>query len=406
MTMDVITERRAAAKPDEVLTPLWVVIGLSMGPAVALGLSRFAYALLLPPMRADLGWSFADAGAMNTANAAGYLAGALLAAPCGKRMGDKPVFAVGLLLTALTVAASGLTADFGLLLALRAAAGFTSALAFVSGAGLTSAAAAGGSKSRAPTLLGVYFGGAGIGITASALAVPPLLGTIGWRGGWLVLGALALAATLFGGLVLRRTPKTSYTPAGSARGGWSARFMACELLAYSLFGAGYIAYTTFIIAYLRNEEGFSGAGITRFWSVFGLVSVIAAFAWGRILARLRGGWGTAATLSAVAMGTAVPLLWSAPAGAYLSAILFGGSFLAVVAAVTSFARRAARPHAWTAAIAALTVAFGIGQCIGPVLSGALSDGPTGLRAGLWLSVSILALATVVAALQREPTDPP
>ena len=31
--------------------------GLSLGPVVALGMGRFAYALLLPPMRADLGWS-------------------------------------------------------------------------------------------------------------------------------------------------------------------------------------------------------------------------------------------------------------------------------------------------------------------------------------------------------------
>jgi MFS family permease len=80
------------------------------------------------------------------------------------------------------------------LLALRIVEGFTCALAFVSGAGLTSAAATGGSKSRTPTLLGLYFAGAGIGITASALVVPPLLGTVGWRGGWLVLGALTLVA--------------------------------------------------------------------------------------------------------------------------------------------------------------------------------------------------------------------
>ena len=61
-----------------VQTPLWVIVGLAMGPAVALGLGRFAYALLLPSMRADLGWSFADAGALNTANAAGYLLGGSL----------------------------------------------------------------------------------------------------------------------------------------------------------------------------------------------------------------------------------------------------------------------------------------------------------------------------------------
>lgn len=42
----------------------------------------------------------------------------------------------------------------------------------------------------------------------------------------------------------------------------------------------------------------------------------------------------------------------------LHAPSIGGSFLAVVAAVTSFARKAAKPHAWTAPIAALTIAFG------------------------------------------------
>jgi predicted MFS family arabinose efflux permease len=59
---------------------LWVPIGLSVGPLVALGLARFAYALLFPAMRADLNWSYAQAGAMNAANAAGYVLGAMVAA--------------------------------------------------------------------------------------------------------------------------------------------------------------------------------------------------------------------------------------------------------------------------------------------------------------------------------------
>lgn len=386
------------------LTPSWVVVGLAMGPAVAIGLARFAYALLLPPMRADLGWSFAQAGAMNTANAAGYLVGALVAAPLGARMGDKAVFAVGLVLTALAVGVSGLTAGFTLLMVLRVVAGFTGALAFVCGAGLTSVAAAGESKSRAPTLLGIYFAGAGAGVTASALAVPPLLETVGWRGGWLVLGAIALASTAFGLLALRRAPEAAPALTDGAHGGWSPRFMACTLVAYGLFGAGYIAYATFIIAYLRSAEGFSSGDVTRFWSILGLSSVAAAFVWGRVLARLRGGSGIAATLTVLAIGTGAPLLWTAPAGAYLSAILFGGSFLAVLAAVASFARRSLKPHAVTGAIGLLTVVFGIGQCIGPVLSGALADGPSGLTAGLWLSVAILAVGAVIATFQSEPVD--
>jgi len=392
------------AQSAATLTPLWVVFGLAMGPAVALGLARFAYALLLPPMRSALGWSFADAGAMNTANAAGYLVGALIAAPIGKIIGDKFVFAIGLLLTALAVGASGLTADFTTLLALRTVAGFTGALSFVAGAGLTSVAATGGAQSRAPTLLGIYFAGAGIGVTASALAIPPLLSVIGWRGGWLVLGGLALLATAFGCFALKRSPAQVYTSSDAARGGWSPWFMARKLVSYTLFGAGYIAYATFIIAFLRSEEGFTSSGVSAFWSILGLASIAAAFAWGPILGRLRGGWGAAVTMGMVAIGAAIPLIWSNVVGAFLSAILFGGSFLAVIAAVTSFARRAAKPHAWTTAIAALTIAFGLGQCIGPVLSGALSDGPNGVRVGLWLSVGILITATVVAAFQPEPVN--
>src|SRR5690349_1998446 len=47
-----------AAVPGANPTHLGIVIGLAMGPAVGLGLGRFAYALLLPAMRLDLGWSY------------------------------------------------------------------------------------------------------------------------------------------------------------------------------------------------------------------------------------------------------------------------------------------------------------------------------------------------------------
>ncbi|MGH9915782.1 MAG: YbfB/YjiJ family MFS transporter, partial [Pyrinomonadaceae bacterium] len=149
-------------------------------------------------------------------------------------------------------------------------------------------------------------------------------------------------------------------------------------------------------------QGFTPREISLFWSLLGVAAIAAAFVWGPVLARLKGGRGAAVTIAVVAVGAALPLVWSGRPTAYLSAVLFGGSFIAVVAAVTSLARRAAAPHAWTAAIGALTAAFGIGQCIGPVISGALSDGADGVRAGLLLSVGILAVAAIVAVFQPEP----
>jgi predicted MFS family arabinose efflux permease len=55
---------------------VWIALGLALAPVIALGLSRFAYALLLPPMRGALGRSFTQAGGMNTAIAIGYVIGA------------------------------------------------------------------------------------------------------------------------------------------------------------------------------------------------------------------------------------------------------------------------------------------------------------------------------------------
>jgi predicted MFS family arabinose efflux permease len=86
----------------------------------------------------------------------------------------------------------------------------------------------------------------------------------------------------------------------------------------------------------------------------------------------------------------------------LSAVLFGGSFLIVPTSVTTFVRKAAAPEAWTGVIAALTVGFAIGQCIGPWLSGVVSDASYGVAGGLLLSAAVLAAAALVALLQGEP----
>ena len=40
--------------------------------------------------------------------------------------------------------------------------------------------------------------------------------------------------------------------------------MVHSLVAYTLFGAGYIAYATFIIAYVRSVEAFTPAEVSLF----------------------------------------------------------------------------------------------------------------------------------------------
>ena len=55
---------RVELPPPDTTPYLRLALALSLGAAVSLGITRFAYGLLLPPMRDDLGWSFTLAGGM------------------------------------------------------------------------------------------------------------------------------------------------------------------------------------------------------------------------------------------------------------------------------------------------------------------------------------------------------
>jgi predicted MFS family arabinose efflux permease len=77
----------------------FVAFLLSFGPAVSNSFARFAYALVLPAMRTDLSLDWSQAGGLNTANAAGYLIGALVVRAVVGRIGNRRLFAIGMVLT-------------------------------------------------------------------------------------------------------------------------------------------------------------------------------------------------------------------------------------------------------------------------------------------------------------------
>jgi predicted MFS family arabinose efflux permease len=119
--------------PSSVRQALLTALGLSMASAIALGLSRFSYALLLAPMRADLGWSYLLAGAMNTANAVGYLLGALITPFLTRRIGVQAVLWSGGLAACVFLIGPALVLDAAPQLVLRLFSGVASALVLITG---------------------------------------------------------------------------------------------------------------------------------------------------------------------------------------------------------------------------------------------------------------------------------
>ncbi|WP_045305942.1 YbfB/YjiJ family MFS transporter [Saccharothrix sp. ST-888] len=392
-----------------------MALGLATAPAVSLGLGRFAYALVLPAMRSSLHWSLATAGTLTTANAVGYLAGALAAPTVAARRGERTALLGSLAAVAVSLAATAAFADLTYLLVVRLVAGAAGAVALIVGGTLAARLGAGAAPGRSALLLGVYFAGGGLGVAVSGAAVPVVLGGPGgapdWRTAWVVLAVLSLAAIpacLPGSARPGPAADTTRSATRSAADPglrWPARPLLALLISYGLFGAGYIAYMTFIVAHLRGHGAGDGL-VTAFWIALGCSAVVAGFGWSGILGRLRGGRGSALLMAVTAVAAALPLLSSAAPVSYASALLFGSAFLSVITAVTTCARDSLPQHYWTAAIAGLTTVFALGQCLGPLLAGTLSDGPSGTTAGLAIGAVLLALAAATALAQRARTVPP
>lgn len=380
---------------------VWIALLLAAGPASAFGLARFAYAVLLPPMQADLDWSYATAALLNTVNAAGYLIGALVAARVGRRLGVRQAFLLSLVTTAVALGASALSTLLPVLLGLRLIAGATGAVTFILGAALTASLASANPERSSALLMGVYVAGGGLGIVVTGLLLPATLAwypaELGWRIGWAVLGVVGILAWLMAAPAARRVPEPPPRPAGSRA---PVRGMIPLLSGYTLFGAGYIAYMTFIVALLRGD-GATDVQVSVFWIVLGLAAIGGGFAWSPVIGRLSGGRAPALLMVVVALGAGLPLFGSHPVLALGSAVLFGATFLALVGSVTHAAHRVLDPHQVTDGIGILTVGFAIGQSIGPLLSGILADSADGVRAGLALSVAVVLVGAVLFLGQRR-----
>ena len=73
----------------------------------------------------------------------------------------------------------------------------------------------------------------------------------------------------------------------------------------------------------------------------------------------------------------------------------------MVGSTTAFVRYNYPPQAWPAAIAAMTISFGIGQTLGPIAIGAITDEVGSLSFALNVSAAMLALGAVLSAFQRK-----
>ena len=382
----ILAQANTAARP-----PIATALGGLIAMAMAIGIGRFVYTPILPPMLADLGLSKVAAGLIASANFTGYLAGALATASM-RLPGTRRSWLLGaLVVSGLTTTAMGLTTSVLGFMALRFIGGAASALGLILASALVLDRLA---EARRPALAALHFAGVGSGIAVSAVLVATLLAAgADWRALWQASGMLSL---LLIPVVAMLLPAGAEPPARSGHTGHGQADPRLRriTIAYGLFGFGYVITATFLVAIVRATPAIRELEPV-IWVIVGVSAVPSVWLWGRLGQRF--GIPTAYAIAALteALGVLASVVWPSATGIVVAAVLLGGTFVGLTSLGLVRARELSRGDAGRA-IAALTGAFGVGQIIGPLLAGVLSDALGGFAVPSILAAVALVLAAILA----------
>jgi len=384
-----------------VISRPWLVLaGLSLGVTVTNGFARFAYGLLLPSMKSEMGWNYAQAGWLNTANALGYIAGALLTMGLIRSVSPARLFAFGLVTTTLALLATGLNTELWWQTLLRGLAGVFGAMSFSTAGSLTAGLFAGDPRRNALAIAILFGTGGGLGIVLAGAVLPLMLDALGpaaWSTGWLVIGAISLCfmpLCLWAALQLRPTLASAGKPMALP-----LRAMFPEMAGYAGFGLGYIVYLTFLSAWM-TEAAASAGFIALVWVLLGLCICVSPLVWRPILMRSASGLPLAMILTGIAFGSALPVLLPGGATLLISAAIFGLCVFMAPGAVTNFTRQNLPAESWGRAIGLYTLVFAVAQTVGPYGAGLIGDMFHSIGISLLLAAVLLLTGAVFALFQR------
>lgn len=381
--------------------PILLALGGMTALATGIGVGRFVYTPILPPMIETLKLTGSQAGLIASANFVGYLMGALLAA-APRLPGSRRAWLLGALATsAATTGSMGLVASLPAFVALRGLGGAASAfvLVFASALVLDRLAQAG----RAG-LSALHFAGVGVGIALSAALVSALLAAgSGWRTLWLASGAASVAALAVVALLVPGStpPHPAALPPPAMPGTTPGRSLLALVCAYGLFGFGYVVTATFLVAIVRADAGTRGVE-PLVWLIVGATAAPSVALWTRVAAKLGLPRAFAAACLVEAAGVAASVLWQTAESMVLAAALLGGTFMGITALGLAGGRRLTAGGDPRRAFGLLTAAFGAGQIVGPALAGYLRDRSGGFVLPSLLAAAVLAAAALTAARVRLP----
>ncbi|RWP75328.1 MAG: MFS transporter [Mesorhizobium sp.] len=368
-------------------SPLRLAFAGMIGLAAAMGIGRFVYTPILPGMMEELGLSPADAGWIASANYLGYLIGALAAVGGWAHGRERLLMLAGLAATAVLTGLMGLAGTMAAFLVIRFLAGLASAfvLVFMSSIVFGHLAAAGRNDLQA-----LHFGGVGLGIAASSALMAILVTEhAGWAAGWFWSAVFSACGFAVVALLVGSTATTNGAD-GREPALPKDRSLMKIIVAYGLFGFGYIVTATFLIAIVRQGGG-GRVFEAMVWMVTGLAGIPSIWLWQKIAARIGLYAAYAFGCLVEVVGVTASVAMGGHVGPLLGGFLLGGTFIAITALGLQTGRQLA-PQAPRRTLALMTASFGLGQIVGPIVAGLLAQ-----ASGDFFLASIVAAAVLLVS---------
>ncbi len=377
------------------------VVGIAVAGLIALasamGIGRFVYTPILPFMVESLQLSKSQAGIIASANFLGYMLGALAAAMSSLPGGRRNWFVAALAMSALTTAAMGASGSMPLFITQRFIGGVASAFVLILGSAIVFEKLALANRTG---LSALHFAGVGFGIVVSAVLVSALAAYgYDWQVQWYASGLLSLLALV---AVIRLVPVETevMAPVMKTPGNGLNRRLIVHMIAYGLFGFGYIITATFISTIVRASPALTNIE-PIIWVVVGLGAIPSVSLWNWVSRRIGIYWSFSLACLVEAIGVAISVLPENELAVILSAILLGGTFVGITALGLGIAGELSRGNP-RQGIALVTAFFALGQMIGPTFAGytyAFDD--SFLVPSLSASFALVIAAGMVAGLARK-----
>jgi len=278
--------------------PTPVLVTLFFGVFV-MGCAELLVVGVLDLIAADLRVSVSAAGALVTSFALGIAIGGPALTMLTMRMNRRTVLIGAIVVFVLANLALVLAAGYGLFIVARFVAGAVEGLfigvAFVTGMSIVPPERAG--RAISMIISGVTVSAA-VGVPLGTLASQGL----GWRGSFTTIIVLCVVALIATVALVPSVSGTGRGAAGQARHAFAPRVLAMLSLNVVVFASLYTALT-YIVPFLRDVTGVTGAVVTVFLFAYGLATAVGSFGGGRFADR-----NAAGTLIVATTGTAVALL--------------------------------------------------------------------------------------------------